>query len=130
MARRPLAGYPSPNDSAKYELLIDIDGPASYNNTGTFNTSGQQINASDFGFGGFELLDASGLSSDGVNVVEIVLGATIAGTVVGAGGPQGTSGPVARTAVLHWYTSPTRGTEVTNATNLSTKFIRIRALCV
>jgi hypothetical protein len=77
MANRILAGYVAPNDSNKYEMLVDHDGPASYVNTGTFNTSGEQINASDFGLGGFEDIGSDMLSSDGVNVCEVVLGATI-----------------------------------------------------
>ena len=130
MAYRPLAGYPAPNDTGKYDFIFDLDGPASYNNTGTFNTSGQQINAADFGLGGFESLDAPGMSSDGVNVVEIVLGATIAGTNMGAGGVPGSSGTVATTAVIHWWTNVTRAAEVANTTNLSGKFIRLRIVGV
>jgi hypothetical protein len=133
MANRPLAGYVAPNDAGKYDLLVDHDGPASYNNTGTFGTSGDQINASDFGLGGFEDIGADTLTSDNVNEVVVALGATTAGANNLSPTLPAPPGPVAVTAVLHWYTG-IRGiggtTEVTNATNLSTKFIRLRIVAV
>jgi hypothetical protein len=130
MAQRILAGYIAPNDAGKYDLIVDIDGPASYNNTGTFNTSGQQINALDLGVGGFEAIGSDMMSSDGVNVVEIVLGATIAGVTSLQPAPAAPPGPVVTTAVLHWYTNPTRSTEVTNTTSLSGKYVRLRMVAV
>ena len=132
MALRPLPGYPCPNERGGYDWIGDIDGPASYNNTGTFGTSGQQINASDFGMGGFEVVDTPALSNDSVNEIIVCLGATIAGGTMG-GPPAAGSGQPAippTSFVLHWYTG-LRGvgsnpTEVSNATNLSTKYVRTR----
>jgi hypothetical protein len=128
---RPLAGYPAPNDVGKIDFIVDIDGPVSYVNTGVFATSGQQINASDFGLGGFEDIGSDMMSSDGVNVIEVVLGATLAGATNLQPAPgAGFSGIVPVTAVLHWFTDATRGTQVTNGTNLSGKYVRLRIVAV
>ena len=133
MANRILAGYVAPNDSNKYEMLVDHDGPASYVNTGTLNTSGDQINASDFGLGGFEVIGADVLSSDSVNEVVVALGATVAGATSLAPTPAASPGPVVTTAVLHWFTG-LRGiggaVEVANGVNLSGKYIRLRIVGV
>ena len=134
MPYRPLAGYPAPNDVGKIDFVVDVDGPASYNNTGTFNTSGQQINAIDFGLGGFEDVGADVISSDSVNEVVVALGATIAGaTNLNPAPPVGLSGIVPTTAVLHWYTG-IRGiggtVEVANAVPLNGKYIRLRIVGV
>lgn len=131
MAFRFLPGYPYGNEKGGIEIIFDLDGPASYNNTGTFNTSGQQLNASDLGIGGFEDIGSDMLSSDGVNVVEVVLGATTAGaTNLNPAPGSGQPAIVPVTAVLHWFTSVTRATEVTNGTPLNGKYIRLRAVCV
>lgn len=134
MANRILAGYVAPNDSGKYELLVDHDGPTSYINSGTFTTSGDQINASDFGLGGFEVVGADVLSSDAVNEVVVALGSVVStGATNLQPAPQAPPGPVVTTCVLHWYTG-VRGiggtTEVTNATNLSGKYVRLRIVGV
>jgi len=126
MAFRPLPGYPQPI-GAKYDLVCDLDGPASYNNTGTFATSGQQINAADFGLGGFEYIEVDDLSSDGVNAVQVVLGATTAGaTNLNPAPGSGQPAIVPVTAVLHWYTGPSSATEVSNTTPLNSKYVRLR----
>lgn len=131
MAFRFVPGYPYGNEKGGIEILVDIDGPASYNNTGTFNTSGQQVNALDLGVGGFEDIGSDQMSSDGVNVIEVVLGATIAGaTNLNPAPPSGQPAIVATTAVLHWFTNATRGTEVANTTNLSGKSVRLRVIAV
>lgn len=127
MPNRFLAGYPAPNDAAKIDIIVDHDGPVSYVNSGSFVTSGDQIFASDFGVGGFEDVGSDMMSNDGVNVVEVVLGQNIAlGTFMGSPGGIQQPGPISPLAVLHWFTSPTRGTEVTNGTPLNTKFVRLR----
>ncbi len=125
MANRILAGYAQPIGE-KIEIVIDHDGPTSYGNTGTFATSGDQVNASDFGLGGFEYIEADNLSSDGVNAIQVVLGATTAGATNLQPVPAASPGPVVTTAVLHWYTTASSATEVSNATNLSTKYVRLR----
>jgi hypothetical protein len=133
MANRILAGYVAPNDSNKYELLVDHDGPTSYLNSGTFGTSGDQINASDFGLGGFEVVGADVLSSDNVNEIVVALGATTAGATNMAPTLPNSPGPVVVNAVLHWYTG-IRGiggaVEVANTVNLSTKYVRLRIVGV
>lgn len=131
MGIRPLPGYPCPNEKGGYDWIGDVDGPTSYVNTGVFNTSGQQLNAIDFGFGGFEIVDAPALSSDGINDIVLVMGATVAGaTQLSPSPPAGSSGPAVANAVLHWYTA-VRGvgsnpSEVANNTNLSAKTVRLR----
>lgn len=106
-----LPGYSQPM-GAKIEIIVDHDGPASYNNTGTFATSGETINAIDFGIGGFETVDANSLSSDGLNYVWIDL--------IGDG-----PGIACIGAVLHWYVASSN-LEVANAVNLSGKSIRLQ----
>jgi len=109
-------------------MVVDHDGPASYVNSGTFGTSGDQINAADFGIGGFEMVDEVDLSSDGVNALQVVLGATVAGATNLQPSPTATGapGPAVTTAVLHWYTTPSSATEVANGVSLSGKFVRLR----
>jgi hypothetical protein len=135
MAIRPLPGYPCPNEKGGYDWIGDIDGPASYTNTGTFNTSGQQVNAADLGLGGFEIVDTPSLSSDGVNEIVLVLGATTAGaTNLQTAPPSGISAVTATSVVMHWYTAlrgvGTNPAEVTNGTNLSSKSVRLRISAV
>lgn len=131
MANRFLASYPAPNDVGKYDIIVDHDGPASYVNTGTFNTSGEQINAADFGVGGWEDIGCDMLSSDAVNEVVVAPGATVAGATNLQPAPQaGQPGGIFFTAVLHWFTVANRAAEVANAVNLSGKYIRIRMVAV
>jgi hypothetical protein len=117
---RVIPGYTQPV-GAKYELIVDHDGPASYNNTGTFATSGEVLNASDFGFGGFETVDPQGLSSDGLNYVWIQLPnqSTSADNI-------GNAVPTCR---IHWYVAATNA-EVANTVNLAGKSIRLQIRAV
>ena len=124
MANRILAGYPN-YVGDKIEMIIDHDGPVSYLNTGTFATSGDQINASDLGLGGIEFIDEVDISSDDVNAVSIVPGATVAGASNLQPAPATSPGPVPTSAVLHWQTTPFGGTEVANGVNLSSKYVRL-----
>lgn len=116
MANRILPGYVAPMGN-KYELIVDHDGPTSYNNTGTFSTSGETINAADFGLGGIDFVDVEDLSSDGVNTGAALLVAqsTIAGNI----------GNAVTSFVLHWFVQA-GGAEVANAVNLSTKSLRLK----
>lgn len=113
---RNLDGYPT-YVGGKLETIVDLDGPASYNNTGVFATSGQVINASDFGWGGFEIVDAQSLSSDGLNWVQIQLPGQSQ-----TGEAKGNAVPTAR---IHWLVQTTNA-EVANAVNLSAKSIRLQ----
>lgn len=114
---RIMPGYVMPI-ADKYEIICDVDGPASYLNSGAVNnTSGQPINASDFGIGGFELVDAQSLSSDELNTFLIWLP------------NQSTSsdniGNALPTARVYWFVQST-GAQVANAVNLSTKSVRLQ----
>lgn len=111
MANNQMDGY-AIQVSNKLEIITDHDGPASYNNTGTFATSGETINALDFGLGGFEFIDASDLSSDSINTVLAVMI------------PQN-NGDASTSARLYWFVQAT-GAQVNNAVNLSTKAIRLK----
>jgi hypothetical protein len=104
----------------KHILVVDHDGPASYNNTGVFTTSGETINASDFGYGGFEFVDEISLSSDQLNTVLIVLPGQ---------STTGNFGDARPTAVIHWFVQ-VGGAEVGNGIPLSGKSIRLRLTCV
>jgi hypothetical protein len=115
-ANRVLPGYTMPV-GAKYEIIIDHDGPGSYNNTGTFATSGEIINAADIGIGGFELVSDQTLSSDGLNYVLIQLPNQSTSVE-----PQGNALPTAR---IHWYVTATNA-EVANAVNLAGKSVRLQ----
>ena len=95
----------------KMEFIKDLKGPTSYNNTGTFSTSGQTINASDDNFGGLEAVIPCGLSFDGLYYAVVLL----------IGTP--TDAPAA-SATIHWFVQAT-GLEVANATNLSTSRMRL-----
>lgn len=116
MANRILPGYMN-QVGAKLEVIVDHDGPASYANGGTPSTSGEVINASDFGLGGFELVQCDHLSQDGLNDVFAQL--------VNQSAPGDTIGNAVPTARLRWFVTST-GAEVANAVNLSTKSIRLQ----
>lgn len=105
-----LPGYLQPV-GAKLESFVDHSGPVSYNNTGTFLTSGETINAHDYGLGGFEMIIPQGLSGDGLYTAQIEL--------VAQSGKSGASA----SAVIHWFTA--NSTEVANATDLHASFIRL-----
>lgn len=115
MANRILPGYIMPVGD-KLELVIDHDGPASYSNVVSSSGTGDVINASDLGVGGFEDVNADGLSSDGLNYVYA--------TPVGGGG-----GNAVTQLQLRWIVLSTNA-EVANATNLSGKSIRLRIRAV
>lgn len=110
-----LSGYPQPVGE-KYEKVFDHQGPASYNNTGTFATSGETITAISLGFGGLDTLGASGLSASGLYTAMVFL--------VNAGNAN-----AVKSAVIHWFVQAT-GAEVANAVNLSGEVIRFTARLV
>jgi hypothetical protein len=115
MANRILPGYMN-QVGAKLEIIVDHDGPAAYNNTGVALTSGETINASDFGIGGFEVVQCDSLSSDGLNECLV--------TLVGqsTGGPMGNA---VTQATIRWFVVST-GSEVSNGVVLSGKAIRLQ----
>jgi hypothetical protein len=107
MARSPLLGYETEWANKKV-MCIDVTGPASYVNTGTFSTSGHAMNASDFGWGGFDFVSAM-ISSDGLDIGYVA---------------SGTAGVSFSTFNLHWFVIAT-GAEVANGVDLSAKTIRL-----
>ena len=111
MANRILPGYLTQLGN-KLEMLFDHDGPVSYVNTGTFNTSGDIVNASDLGIGGIESLNVDGISSDGLNYAYIEY----------RNGGNGNAIPL---VAIHWFVLATN-VEVANAVNLSTKSLRLQ----
>jgi hypothetical protein len=111
-SQKCIAGYLQPV-GAKLETLWDVSGPTSYANTGTFTTSGQTINASDFGLGGIESIDAQSLSGDSLYTVLIALT------------PQSANSGASKQATIHWFVQAT-GAEVANAVDLDGSFIRLR----
>jgi hypothetical protein len=119
MANRIMPGYKL-DVSEKIEIVVDHDGPASYVNTGTFATSGETINAADFGLGGFELVQIDALSSDGLNIAYAVLT-----NQSNSNTPQGTGANAVPNMVIHWFVFATN-TEVANGVNLSGKSIRLQ----
>lgn len=113
---RILPGYVT-EVGAKYELIVDLDGPASYANGTIGTTGGQVINALDYGIGGFEVVDPQGLSSDGLNYVQIQL--------VGQSTTGAVSGNAVKSARIYWIVQSTNA-QVANAINLSGKSIRLQ----
>lgn len=110
-----LPGYPQPVGE-KYEKVFDHQGPASYNNTGTFSTSGETLTAISLAFGGFDTLGANGLSASGLYTCLVQL--------VNSGNANAV--PSAR---IYWFVQST-GAQVANAVNLSGEVVRFTARLV
>ena len=115
-----VAGYPQPWGT-KYRQLIDLYGPSSYSNVASSSGTGQVVNASDVGMGGFDDAGASfsGYSASG----NYIVGITIPGANKNAlGGPQAS-------VSVQWFTTSTafgaKSTEVTNATSLAAEVVRL-----
>jgi hypothetical protein len=95
----------------KIEIVADHDGPASY-----VNGTGETIYASDFGIGGFELVQIDALSNDGLNYAyTTITGQSTAGNV----------GNAVPSVTLRWFVVAT-GLEVANGIALNTKSIRLQ----
>ena len=86
-----------------FTSCADITGPASYANPG-----GQVVSAKLFALQTIRYADGSMIDSTGTNYAV----------------PVAPSGPGAATIVLRWFVAAT-GAEVANATNLSTKEVRM-----
>lgn len=108
MANFVLPGYETIFGSKKM-LIIDHTGPASYANTGTYATSGDVINASDFGMGGIDMVIPSD-SNDGTDEIMVSF-------------PLNSGQSVPKVA-LHWFVIGT-STEEANTTVLSGKSVRL-----
>ena len=116
VGNKALPGYPQPT-GAKIQVVFDHCGPASYNNTGTYATSGETLlaNGGGLNFGGFDFVRAMD-SSDGLYFAVIV---------PNLGGDANSM----KSVVIHWFVRST-GAEVANGVNLSGSAIRIAALMV
>src|SRR5882762_1898866 len=99
---------------AKYELVVDHDGPSSYAG-GVGN--GEVVLASDFGLGGIELCQVDALSSDGLNYAYV--------TLTGQSTKAGITADAVASLKIRWYVLATNA-EVANATDLSGKSIRLQ----
>lgn len=108
MANTILPGYENLVGTKKM-VIVDRSGPASYNNTGTYATSGDVLSAAELGLGGIDNVIPS-QSSDGLNEIEISFPLN--------------SGQAVPTIALHWFVTAT-GAEVANTTALNTKSIRL-----
>jgi len=113
MANRIMDGYSLPIGD-KIEIVVDHDGPASYLG-GAGN--GETIFASDFGLGGFELVQVDALSSDGLNQVMV--------TLTGQSTSVANKANAVASATLRWFVVATAA-EVANAVALNTKSIRLQ----
>src|SRR5208283_4504467 len=127
----PVPGYPQPWGT-KIRMLVDRTGPKSYSNIGTSSGTGDVLNASDLGLGGFETCTVAwqGFSSTGNYLVRVYTGTST--TSITNTAPF--SGNAVQKVVIVWYTASTAfvagTTEVSNATDLSAESIRIDATMV
>jgi hypothetical protein len=106
-----LAGFPASSGSDRLMSIVDHKGPASYATlvTGSPPTGGDSLTAKECGLNYITAVSAQ-LSDDGQYLVD-------ASSMVGGGG-ESTS------VVLIWTTANT-GAQVSNATNLSARTIRL-----
>lgn len=134
MANVPVSGYPTPIGS-KTRMTFDHTGPASYSNIGTNSGTGDVINASDLGFGGFDSLAPAfggfveAYSQSGNFIVKMFTGST--GTTPSQSIPSGGAFPK---VVLQWFTTAAAfgaiSTEVANTTSLVAESFRLEATVV
>ena len=113
MANRILDGYSMPIGD-KIEIIVDHDGPASYVGGAA---GGETINASDFGLGGFELVQVDALSNDGLNSVYVTLNSQSTSNANKAN--------AVTSATLRWFVVATAA-EVANGVALNTKSVRLQ----
>ena len=98
----------------KREVIIDRDGPASY----TGGTAGTDIiNAADLGMGGFETVDSTGLSNDGLT-------AAVA-TLINMSTSNDNAANAVPSCRIRYFVVATAA-EVANAVNLSAKSFRFQ----
>jgi hypothetical protein len=130
----PVAGYPQPWGS-KIQMLWDHNGPASYGNIGTSSGTGDIINASDLGMGGFDTFEgAFGLYSEGYTASGNYIVKAFTGTATTTPSVSLPTGGAFQKVVLQWFTTSAAfgaiSTEVANGTNLSAEVIRLKATMV
>jgi len=105
----PLPGYPSPIGN-KWKVVDERVGPKSY-----VNGTGQKINASDYGLGGFDFAVPAGVSYSGTYFGRIFWPTSVA--------PSKLEGAQAY-FYIKWYVLSS-GNEVTNTTDLSCEILRL-----
>jgi hypothetical protein len=110
-----LPGYPMPLGE-KYLVIFDHTGPKSYTQFSA-GAGGDIIKASDLGMGGFDSILETTLDTTAVNSVQEIY--TLGG--FGNAVPQ---------VSLEWFTSAAQTAQVTGATDLSAKSVRITAVMV
>lgn len=115
MANTVLAGYEMPI-GAKKEIIFDHAGPAAYSNFFGSAGTGDVVNASDLGMGGFDFIDITDFTPNG-NFTVIVIPIN-----------QGT-GNATQSFRLVWFNAAngSQGAEVTNGNSLAAQTIRVRA---
>lgn len=115
-------GYPTAWGN-KYHAVVDHYGPTSYSNIGTSSGTGDVINATQYGMGGFDTFSAQfgGYSFSGNYFVKVFTNSTP--------GVSPIIGGAYNQVVLQWFAaSPafgTVGSEVSNATNLNAEKVRL-----
>lgn len=134
MANTPVQGYPQ-SIGTKTRMVWDHTGPASYGNIGTSSGTGDVINASDLGFGGFDVVAMAfggwteAYSQSGNFIVKMFTSST--GTTPSVSLPSGNAFPK---IVLQWFTVSAAfgaiSTEVTNTTSLAAESVRFDAIVV
>lgn len=133
MANITVAGYPQPWGS-KIMNVFDHTGPKSYGNIGTSSGTGDIINASDLGYGGFDVINPAfggfveAYTQSGNFLVKMF-------TASSATTPSQSipSGGAFSKVILQWFNCSAFGaisTEVTNATDLSAETLRLFAIMV
>lgn len=110
----------------KWLMILDHYGPASYSNIGTSSGTGDVIQSSDIGWGGFDKTSPlfAGYSFSGNYFVKVFTSSS--GTTPALSQGAGQSYPK---FLLQWFTTSAAfgavSTEVTNTTNLSAEIVRL-----
>jgi hypothetical protein len=113
MANLFVQGYPQYVGS-KIRLAVDHGGPTSYSNIGSSSGTGDVVNATDLGVGGFDSAGSTFAGYDFTNTYFV--------KALWPASPSSTNAQPK--AVFQWFVVSTSA-EVANATNLSTYTVRL-----
>lgn len=132
MANTNVTGYMIPI-GPKLLIITDHAGPKSYGNIGTNSGTGDVVQASDFGIGGFDSVTGAwgafieGYSNSGNFIVKVFTSSSGTTPALGA-----TNGLAQTKAVLQWFTTSAAfgaiSTEVSNTTDLSAEVVRLQII--